>query len=171
MKQIIVEGPDGAGKSTLIQTLSRDLDLPVNQNRSCTSTGGPVKNLNQWIVDDLRSWDTKTTSLYDRHPMVSDHIYGPVLRKEVQIHLPFGYYRRFVEDAIVVLCLPPLGNVTTNLESEDQLAGVWENIATIYSLYEAYARQNQDRVLWYDYTLPGSYWDLHRILLGMTRSN
>lgn len=163
---IILEGPDGAGKSTLIQRLSEDLDLPVAK-RACTSTGGPVDNLGHWAAGDVMGWGKFPISLYDRHPFISEYIYGPVIRGHIDPtmeRLHPSYRWRFMAESLVVLCMPPLDVVKANLAAEQQMDGVTNHIELIYALYAAYG--SMAPVIRYDYTQPNSYFRLHHKLLN-----
>lgn len=66
---VILEGPDGGGKSTLAAYLGGALDLRVQQG------SGPPKN-HQEIEDRLASYLAMDNLIFDRHPAVSQCIYG-----------------------------------------------------------------------------------------------
>ena len=55
---IVLEGPDGAGKTTLRDKLSVGLGIDIGP-RACTSTGGPIDNLYRWSVEDVNSWPNR----------------------------------------------------------------------------------------------------------------
>src|SRR5690242_17573223 len=159
MLPIIVEGPDGAGKSTLIDHLKEAFSLP-QAPRFSTSEGGPKAELFKLAWDDVTSWKNRMgTVIYDRHPLISDMIYGPVLRGHVAPGFSGSSARYLMQvmyrEALVILCLPPVEVVRANVLNDDvpQLGGVADNIDTLYSLYQQLTVQwPTSRLISYDYT-------------------
>lgn len=157
-QSIIVEGPDGGGKSTLIRWLSSILDVPVHA-RAATSTGGPIANLAHWVEADLTSpFGLGQLWLYDRHPIISELVYGPITRN----HLPAGFraeaWRKAMianvaRRSIVVWCIPPLDVVMKNTEEDGRdMPGVFGNIDRIHAGYMSYSLAWPGRSITYDYT-------------------
>lgn len=66
---VILEGPDGGGKSTLAAFLSEHLGMPVQQG------SGPPRRRGE-IEDRLAHYLTIDGHIFDRHPAVSQPIYG-----------------------------------------------------------------------------------------------
>lgn len=160
---LIIEGPDGAGKSTLIKQLLEDLPDAKLAPRFCTSTGGPVEDLFTEVMTgalDLLSSDL----IYDRHPMWSEYIYSHELGREIAPGFLTPDAQRLAEAmasiCTVVVCLPPFERVRTNLAAEDQMPGVAEYIDRIYEAYMVRVVQYTGRVLVYDYTDAPSYFTL-----------
>lgn len=167
---IIVEGPDGAGKSSLVKRLHEDTRLPIHV-RASTSLGGPVANLWEWVVQDVTSWDRQSLSLYDRHPLVSEYIYGPICRGA----LPQGFmghssrniFQQFQKQALVIFCMPPLELVLENVTNENlpQMEGVEHNISALYYSYAGTRSNWGGWAVDYDYTRAegkGSYDSVRR---------
>jgi GTPase SAR1 family protein len=158
---VIVEGPDGAGKTTLIRQLAHDTEVPVHE-KAVPSTGPDPRTLWDWTHRDMANWGDEVY-LYDRHPLVSEYIYGPVIRG----HTAEGFDRpsahglrlRLEGQCLLILCLPPAATVRANVANEEieQMDGVFDRIDTIYGLY------NTLRATWngwyklHDYTDPASY--------------
>lgn len=135
---IILEGCDGSGKTTLMANLLDQFPGIQEHARASTSTGGPVDNIFEWAQHDVETWSKQPLSFYDRHPLISEPIYGAVLRG--------GYDPRFdragkvltsklTRNALVVICLPPLGLVKENIQAEAQLEGVDKSIVKLYGKY------------------------------------
>ena len=141
-KHVIVEGPDGAGKSSLIKIITRDIStLPMHpRDRASDSISGPVASLDHWVVDDLVNMSSRRPSVYDRHPLISEPIYGPITRGKVPglfnkrrwVDLGLGYLAAYT---VIVICLPPLATVRRNVATSAQMAGVVEHINEIWGEY------------------------------------
>jgi hypothetical protein len=145
MRDVIVEGPDGGGKTSLVRFLHETLGLPM-PSRSSTSTGGPIPNLADWIKDQA-IWPKGSiphSRLYDRHPIISEPIYGRLVRPGSQVQAPLDddRYQRDVraylyEHAVVVWALPNLATVHANVldSRDDQMPGVVANIGRVHQAY------------------------------------
>ena len=141
---IIVEGPDGAGKSHLVGMLSEDLGIPVHE-RAVRDRLGPADpqgaSLWKWAYNDVTTWPSQPMSISDRHPLVSEYIYGPIIRgvsapgfNHPSAH---GLRRQMEQRCLLVLCLPPHEVYLANLKQEEQMDGVDEHALQLYGLYEA----------------------------------
>lgn len=152
---IIVEGPDGGGKTTLLERLSEDFALPI-ADRVVDKQAEAMVDLQQWVETNLDEGITLT--LYDRHRLISEPIYGPVLRTEPHPGFEDLYWLTLMQKKFAALkpffifCLPPLDVVEKNCEGEDNSV-VYPHISTIYWLYvnEAARRAGMDCQVW-DYT-------------------
>lgn len=151
---IVVEGPDGAGKTRLVKSLAQEFELQV------ASPG----NRDQLWENDVRgrvysalgaSVNATAPPLIHDRLFFSELVYGPVLRK----HLQFSVIeRRFIWKLFrviqppIIMCLPPLEVIEENLQGEHHIPGVVENIE---ALYEGYSRisgsLSTDKMRW-DYT-------------------
>lgn len=155
---IIVEGPDGSGKDTLIDRLLHDfrIDLIRGPRAVKSSTSGPVDNLGDWMITDFDSWRYRETcNIYNRYPLISEPIYGPRLRG----HFQPGFLDTknlltplVSKLALVIFCLPPLELVTQNVSKERDMPGVAQNIKSIYRDYEATQKGWPGWNVIYDYT-------------------
>ena len=79
MSLLIIEGPDGAGKSTLVNKLSKDLKLPIY------SSGGP-KEITEMkeVLAEMKTLALVTNKIFicDRAPWISEIIYSKALGRE-----------------------------------------------------------------------------------------
>lgn len=146
MRHVVVEGPDGGGKSTLIEKLSDVLQLPVHTKAS-HSIDGPVDYLGKWVDADMRSMrevgHDYPATIYDRHPLISEPIYAPLVRQQPPQY-PFavdefvtGVREVMYEHCVVVFCIPDLATVTSNVlaNSSEQMSGVVANIGKVHQAY------------------------------------
>lgn len=160
---IIVEGPDGSGKSSLIRRLSEDLGLRVHE-RASDSIKGPKGDMSVWAYRDVSTQrDHHLVEVYDRHPLVSQYIYGPIAREYLEpnmqsttMHLAI---RMLAKQCLMIFCLPPIDVVKANVAEAEQMAGVEENIARIYHMYCSMRMfwPNAANLMTFDYTQNGSY--------------
>ena len=94
MAGLILEGPDGAGKSFTALEISRAVDLPIHHAGAYPLTPGEMLRR---IADQL----TIEGKIIDRYSIISEYIYGPIIRNTQlvseywlsQIHLPVIYCR------------------------------------------------------------------------------
>lgn len=159
---IIVEGPDGAGKTTLIERLSEDLGIPVAPKVVDHNTNATV-NLKLWVEGNVSVRNRPTQEvIYDRHRLISEFIYGPILRERQTpgfndpdwVRTMLSRLYAFVRPTII-FCLPPLGVVLGNVKGDelnevvaDKMGGIYTayiNIAMLSSLHYA-------KTMVYDYT-------------------
>lgn len=144
-RHLIVEGVDGSGKTTLIRELVK-WAKPIEgrsftiHEKASTSTGGPVPDLDQWVYDDTGLMPYLPCSIYDRHPLISEPIYGPICRGQVpgrfRVDSWVEIMRQSVANyALVIWCHPPLDNIRQVIGNEDHMPGVTDNLAKLYDAY------------------------------------
>lgn len=152
---IVVEGPDGAGKTQLINRLSSELGLPISPKVVDSDTRAMV-NLKTWVDDNLAKGFQHT--LFDRHRLISEPIYGTVMPDRVG---ESGFWdRRWLTRAMqkfcmirpmVIYCLPPVGEVVKNIANDPNNAVIRPHILRIYRAYLAVAIRDNQGLVW-DYT-------------------
>jgi len=139
---LVVEGPDGAGKTTLIKTLQEYLDLPVAP-RVVSKDAEAMVDLQSWVDNQLD--EGFQPMIYDRHRLISETIYGPILRRaqadgfnELKWLAP--RMRRFYElEPVIIYCLPSLETVMSNVIGDINNRVVESKIEAIYAAYVARA--------------------------------
>lgn len=160
---IVVEGPDGSGKSSLIRRLAEDFGLRVHEKASDSVTG-PKGDMSVWAYRDVTTQrDHQLVEIYDRHPLISQYIYGPIAREYLEpnmqsatMHLAI---RMLAKQCLVIMCLPPVDVVQTNVAQAEQMAGVDENITRIYHMYCSLRMfwPSPANLMMFDYTQKGNY--------------
>ena len=163
---LIIEGPDGAGKTTLAKKLSEDLGIDLSkysrltqEERNKLSRAGSVKPRVYGALG-VAVAGRKDPVIHDRM-FFSELVYGQVLRGSSV----FSFQEeRMVLDILhamgvpVIFCLPPVRDVYDNLGANEQMEGVRENIDKIYKGYEALAGLARPKPHVYDYTRgPAAY--------------
>jgi len=159
MALVIIEGSDGSGKSTLIERARSECKRyfwaarPSRRPDSCDA----LYDAATWI-EASRLHDV--TLVLDRHPYISEPIYGQILRGKSLI--PPGSRTAMIRELIkeadrFIYCRPPRSVITDNVtaSSARQLAGVLTKHLDIVDAYDQSMREILrlgGKVLWYDYT-------------------
>lgn len=139
---LIVEGPDGAGKTTLIEALQKEYDLPVAP-RVVSKDAEAMVDLRHWVDQNLDKGFQRT--IFDRHRLISEPIYGPVLRKKQEdgfddLEWLAPRMKEFYSlKPVIIYCLPDLETVRANIKDDDDNRVVQDHIDAIYAAYVARA--------------------------------
>jgi hypothetical protein len=140
---IIVEGPDGSGKTTLVKHLAEKYDIPIGNKVVGTDTKPLIEDLQNWVETNLKGglqW-----KLFDRHRLISEPIYQSAMRREAQPG--FDDIKWFTSRMIdftrirpfIVYCLPPYDLVHNNLRDDPDNYVVQQYMTQIYPAYVAVA--------------------------------
>ncbi|QEQ93651.1 thymidylate kinase [Streptomyces phage Zuko] len=174
-RHVILEGPDGAGKTTLLKYLTEITNLPIHPKFS-SSLGGPMDELARLVDYDMQGWWNSLaaspdhrkewnpcgsligSNLFDRHPLISEPIYGLHVRKNIQPEFLTPWfsvaYRDFLAyDPLVIWCLPPFEAITVNVNPDRDMQGVWANMKRMYDCYTLESLRFPGTSMVYDYTL------------------
>lgn len=163
--RIIVEGPDGAGKTHLVNKLVSRYGLPIGR-RSASSEDGPVVPLGEYTHQDLCD---HTTRINDRHCLISEPIYAAALGRSMDeafnnVRWLAGALQQFYSgQPVIIYCLPPwecvIANVTGSHGGTDHMNMVVQHTDRIYQMYIVQAARDlaRPRVFLHDYTKPDSY--------------
>ena len=136
---IIVEGMDDTGKSTLCDILHRRFEAPVVREHRFWM---PWLDHGKFWLNDV-PWPDGKHVIYDRFPMVSEPVYGPILRPEVttahrqsaDYGRALGFFEGASDDIVVIHCFARAGS------SRLQLEGVIDHS---HEIAEAYQEVMQD---------------------------
>lgn len=124
---IIIEGPDNAGKSTLIKFLESRTQRAVTHNTvdkdSLSVLGKQRKELS-----------LEGNSIFDRSAVISEYIYCLVLGRAPVVKFNLSHVGDLCDNAIVIFCLPPLDKVLATTKYE--MPGVVENLEALYNQYD-----------------------------------
>lgn len=156
---IIVEGPDGSGKSTLITQLQ-------HQRRSLKSVkagvGTSTEHPGGWAGNDpvLLAYMKKIVEAsgqkiaYDRFHL-SEVVYGPILRNtqlvdEGILYTLSDYLRG--QRIPVILCLPPFATTLANVAIEGRERPTYQTEAFLHQAYKGFEALAPWATVVYDYT-------------------
>lgn len=138
---IIVEGPDGAGKTNLINRLGERFQLDVHPKFvHSTDYAGTAHDLFSRACRDVVEVH-KDLLLYDRHPLISEYVYGPIIRGEFPARVWTGpiarqMVNRLAAKSFVVWCRPSNERLRSSVSDERDMAGVSTLIDTIAGVYD-----------------------------------
>jgi ABC-type cobalamin/Fe3+-siderophores transport system ATPase subunit len=160
---IVVEGPDGAGKTTLVQQLASDLRLlegsrstanrdeiwKYTREDTYTALGDAVKG-----HAPVRIWDRM---------FFSELVYHKIMDRPCQFR---GAEQMFIREVLhvmrcpVIVCFPPREEVAKNVGQSHQLSVVPGNLDFIAFVYqETFNSNDNPDPVWYDYTGHYDYLD------------
>lgn len=141
--QIVLEGPDNAGKSTLAAFLSERLGIPVKHS------GGPSKYPGEVNARALEFNRDTSDLIYDRHPCVSQNVYQDALQAGgeyvEQQHLDAFYAGK----PLIIYC-KSLGNLDghrmTDHSSPEYFDQVERNYNALCNLYDLWAVEHANLI-------------------------
>lgn len=143
MGVIVLEGPDGAGKTTLAENIRRHAGRRyfAMVRHSCRPlTFRDAELFTAWI----RGLNPKLDVVVDRHPLISEPIYGPILRG-VDLLDCYSFEDRVaqLEKRIskIVYCRPSVDTILRCVHAEPQLQWVIEKIDLLIMEYDNFFRQ------------------------------
>lgn len=158
---IVVEGPDGAGKTTLVRKLQEEFGLTEGargtSNRKLLYTV-TVPDTMRALADAVYGRREYPTQVWDRL-YYSELVYADIVGRPIEFTDAQQSHVQSIVGALhcpVILCLPPLNTVIANVlaTKDDQMSGVVENTRTIYHRYEQLFQDDvfPENTLLYDYT-------------------
>jgi hypothetical protein len=158
---IVVEGPDGAGKTTFIELLKGYTNLEVAP-RVVSKDAEAMVDLREWVHENVRAgWQEL---IFDRHRLISEPIYGPVLREEFEPGFSsLSWFYAMLEKfyackPVIVYCLPPFDVVWKNVMSDDDNRIFHTNGRALRQIWSAYLNKActdyalNKHIIIYDYT-------------------
>lgn len=149
---IVVEGPDNAGKTTLVSQLAKRLHAAsVKLERLPQSDEHVLTHFSalQVIGDRLQ-----TDVITDRFPTISDFVYGPIIRGKTPLTITIAK-QTWWQMAAIIYCRPPEYKLLRFNNDIAQMPGVEKNILKIrdgYDFFFTHNKPNLPRVIEYDYT-------------------
>lgn len=156
-RPIVVEGPDGAGKSTLCRDLAYVFGMEVFH------TGGPLKDADE-AVSRVQRMKEAGAVIFDRVPHISERVYGPLRPDGKVFEVPMNTLAEL--NPIVILCVgaADLGTLEEWVESqkgkshkpEELIRKTWEDSRRIQATYR------QEVFFWLPMGTPILGYDYHR---------
>ena len=136
----VIEGPDNSGKTTLAQRLAKKLGGIYVKGEYVNQPEVEVIRLHAW----LRESPGSRLIICDRHPVVSDPIYGTVVRKTQSMLSP-GFCLGMSQYYNVVYCRPPRDNIL-NFGDREQMEGVIRQANELVDAYDQWWKDQAPRL-------------------------
>jgi deoxyadenosine/deoxycytidine kinase len=168
---IIIEGPDGAGKTTLATRVAEHLGMEYRRAPAdlLSSSLGPSAGLADWWDEQLALPPVElATIVYDRCFYISDPIYQQAQpARELMIppsKLAHGIMRLWNVEPHLIFCMPDFAIMLSNVRQagRDHLDITAEELSKVWNQYWAYyamwANSIFERTWKYDYEEEGA-WD------------
>ena len=131
---IILEGADGSGKTSLANRIRKDVDEYILFLRS----NGPPHHVGQ--LADVIGWlgeiPRKIPVVQDRNPVISEYVYGPIIRGKCMHGLTLEQIIRYLRQAMVVYCRPSYSALAAGMRQDVQMEGVALNHQEIVRAYD-----------------------------------
>lgn len=133
LARIIVEGVDGAGKSTLISTL---VDR-IGNMEEVRNEQGPDRDLESWWREELDRPASVVTPIHDRF-FYSELVYGPILRGHIKVspHLVESMLWFLRSSALLIYARPSDEKLFEKVSNNDQMEGVIDNFQRLTEEYD-----------------------------------
>lgn len=134
MTSIVLEGPDGAGKSTLAQILSVATGMRIQQG------SGPPREPGE-IERRAAEYLSMTDVIFDRHPLVSQHMYAEVRGEPIseEFHRLTSELYRLSPLFIYCRSLDVSRHVVKGEESQAHVEMIERHYNDLVSCYDAWA--------------------------------
>ena len=167
---ILVEGCDGAGKTTLIRELLHVFNVDVAPRVVEKDTTHSI-DLAKWVDENLAKGFHPT--LYDRYRLISEPIYGSVLPRglasefadEEWLNSRLEKLRRI--QPVIIFCQPGLDEVKKNVEHDLDNEVVAPYVDKLYyryrNTYQHMLKENP-YVVNYHYKVPGTKWSVYEAI-------
>jgi len=138
---LIVEGPDNSGKSTLVAYLSKMLGMPVIEGK------GPPKSIDE-INQRVISYSQYKNVIFDRHPAISNPIYDIARGCEPQIRSDIlqEFFNKD-EDKLIIFCRGDRTLDTHQVKADEDPAHVQmveQKHRMLCDLYDAWSLHHAD---------------------------
>lgn len=152
---VILEGADGSGKTTLATRIRQEL----GQYSLFLRTSGPpsiveIANVCHWID----SHPASLPIIMDRYPIISEYVYGPIIRGKCKHALTLPKIASTLRHAMIIYCRPSYEALREGVLREAQLEGVVLNHRDIVKAYDSLMSSLEGDGVYvkkYDYTTPG----------------
>jgi thymidylate kinase len=164
---ILIDGPDGAGKTTLSEMLIRE--KVTNMNLVSPKRAHPNMHLAHSTKDYLQRYSHNNRVSVDRF-IFSELVYGPILRGGCCFtHLESSQMIAdlFQSQSVVIFCLPDVNSLIFKKDESTEVIGKIRDIYQEYLAWSLVCRslsRTPGRVLRYQWNLPEAFDGLVRQL-------
>lgn len=151
---IVIEGPDNAGKTTLSLWLAKQLKAILIKNEDV-----PIRDpahLYSLVGLGLAAQAIAPHVIFDRHPAISEPIYGGILRGKSTIdssRQSISY--TFID--VIIYCRPPSYVIKKSFLQRDQKSGVLDHLDDIIEAYDLWSSSIPEEILFIQYNFMGGW--------------
>lgn len=125
---IIIEGFENVGKSTLVQQLSKHFRLPQARTYYMPQTEEDIARWHNWANAAPRPL------ILDRHPAISDLVYGPILRNTTPSSLSLANTLR--HGHFLIYCRPHWDTIKRTFNEREQMKGTDTHFDQLLEAYD-----------------------------------
>ena len=157
MSILTVEGVDGSGKTTLLRNL-REQSKTYFWVASSSGRPKTVNEIHEAVHLIGQATYLKMPVICDRFPLISEAVYGPVLRGRCLLdevsELKLVALTAFLTEVDrIIYCRPPIEVIRKNITTSalPQLAGVAEHLDELVKRYDTLMDSFQDQVRVFPY--------------------
>lgn len=140
MPLLILEGPDGSGKTTLANKLLKGTGCPTLLVKR-SGPPGSVETL-KFQADWIKAQGSSGLNIIaDRHPLISETIYAPIVRKVSPLWSEvdaLAYFGQIPDSArpLIIYCRAPLQIMAVSAKIEPQMEGVLSEYTSLVAAYD-----------------------------------
>ena len=144
-KKIIIIGMDNTGKTTLAETLSKELNLKLIK-----STGPKVTKV-AMISNMLENLESSEDLIFERYNLFEEIIYGNILRGESKFSLEdYIYKQTILHKPLIIYCRPTKEKIF-KFGSREQMEGVIEEKEKLLEAWDKLYLKLQEDIEVYRY--------------------
>ena len=145
--KIIILGMDNTGKTTLAETLSKELDIKLIKST------GPKVTKEAMVLNMLTNLKSKENVIFERYNLFEEMIYGTILRGQSKFSLnDFIYSETVLSKPLIIYCRPSNEKIF-NFGEREQMDGVIEKKKELLEAWDnliSFIKQDMN-VIKYDY--------------------
>lgn len=144
-KKIIIIGMDNTGKTTLAETLSKELNLKLIKST------GPKVTKEDMVSNMLENLESSEDLIFERYNLFEEIIYGNILRGESKFSLEgFVYSQTILHQPLIIYCRPSKEKIF-NFGSREQMEGVIEEKEKLLEAWDKLYLKIQENIEVYRY--------------------
>lgn len=136
---VIVEGCDGAGKTTLIQGLDKVPNIPqifrIHRSRRPKSE---MEVVNEMVSINSLVHGQRVPVVLDRHALISEPIYGTIVRNKPVVFWDADAVPEYLleDHTLIIYCRPTTEAVKACIGNNPQMEGVLAKVEDILLAYD-----------------------------------